>query len=147
MENRRIEAEQQYSELQIKMADYGKKLYSDEETLIWFDEYKKNISHTYNTLLTMSAGDARDYAIRMQGDLALDPELAARIKTANEYSIKRRGVEERTDWDWKTKNEWIEKNPYCFIPIKNNEGEVIGGRLGTKKEYDDLKAQREKLRK
>lgn len=47
---------------------------------------------------------------------------------------------------WKEKDEWKKNNPYCFVPIKNAEGKAIGGRLGSRSEYDELqmKIKREK---
>ena len=44
------EATEQYSKLQLLLAEYGGKLYNDEETLLWFDKYKKNIERSYESM-------------------------------------------------------------------------------------------------
>lgn len=33
-----------------------------------------------------------------------------------------------------TKQQLIEETPYCFVPYKNEWGEIIGGRLGSAQE-------------
>ena len=139
MERRQNEANEQYKKLQMMLAEYGSKLYNDEATMIWFDEYKKTIKKTFNSLSVIGWGDARNFAVREQGEIANDPELIARIRTASEYAEKLKAIEERTDMDWKQKNEWRENNPYCFVPFKNSEGNVIGGRLGSKTELEEQK--------
>ncbi|MBQ7697363.1 MAG: hypothetical protein IJT35_02135 [Paludibacteraceae bacterium] len=147
MEKRRTEANEQYAKLQILLAEYGIQLHNDEATLKWFSEYKKNISGTFYDFVTLDPGGARDYAVRKQGEIAGDPELMARIRTANEYNAKLKAIENRTDLDWQQKQEWVENNPYCFVVIKDDEGKVIGGRLGTKAELEQQKREIERLRK
>lgn len=147
IERRQNEANEQYNKLQIMLAEYGAKLYNDEITMIWFDEYKKDIRNTFNSLSVIGWGEAKDYAIRQQGEIACDPELAARIRTANEYIAKRKAIEERTDMDWKQKNEWKENNPYYFVPIKDNQGNIISGRLGSKVELEEYKRKVERLQR
>ena len=147
IEQRKNEANEQYSRLQMMLAEYGAKLYNDEATLIWFDAYKRSINDAFNTLSTVGWDDARDYAIRKQGEIATDPELTARVRTASEYTAKRKAVEERTDMDWKEKDEWKTNNPYCFVPIKNVEGKVIGGRLGSKSELEEQIREEERQRR
>ena len=146
IERRQTEANEQFSKLQMMLAEYAAKLYNDEATLVWFDEYKRSIHDAYNTLTTIGWDEARNYAIRMQGNIAIDPELTARIKTASEYVSKRKAIEDRSDMNWQEKSEWMENNPYCFVPIKNHEGEVIGGRLGSKAEYDAQVQEAERVR-
>lgn len=146
IERRNIEANEQYKKLQLLLAEYAGKLYNDEETLNWFNDYKKSISEAFGTLMGLGADEARDYAIRKQGQIALDPELNARIRTTTEYVEMRKTIDNRSDLSWKEKDEWRENHPYCFIPIRNGEGEVIGGRLGSKSEYDDLQLKKEKER-
>jgi hypothetical protein len=146
IERRQTEANEQFSKLQMMLAEYAAKLYNDEATLVWFDEYKRSIHDAYNTLTTIGWDEARNYAIRMQGNIAIDPELTARIKTASEYVSKRKAIEDRSDMNWQEKSKWMENNPYCFVPIKNHEGEVIGGRLGSKAEYDAQVQEAERVR-
>ena len=147
IEQRKNEANEQFSRLQLLLAEYGAKLHNDETTLIWFDEYKKHISESFYTLSTIEWGDARDYAIRKQGEIATDPELVSRIRTANEYIERCNAIEERTDMNWKEKDEWKTNNPYCYVPIKNSEGKVVGGRLGSKSELEEQIREAEIMRR
>lgn len=146
IERRNMEANEQYSKLQTLFAEFAGKLYNDEETLNWFYNYRKSINESFESIRTLGADEARDYAIRKQGELMVDPELNARVRTASEYVEKREAIERSSDLSWKEKDEWKKNNPYCFVPIKNVEGKVIGGRLGSKSEYDELqmKIKREK---
>ena len=148
IERRNMEADEQYSKLQSLFAEYAGKLYNDEETLNWFYNLRKSINESFESIRTLGADEARDYAIRKQGELKIDPELNARVRTASEYVEKRQAIERSSDLSWKEKDEWKENNPYCFVPIKNAEGKVIGGRLGSRSEYDELqmKIKREKRR-
>lgn len=134
----RNEATEQYGKLQLLLAEYGGKLYNDEETLFWFDDYKKKIERGYESL---GPYEARTYAIRKQGEIANDPELMARIRTANEYQAAVQSIRECSDMSMQEKTDWIANHPYCFIPIANGEGEIIGGKLGTKAELEAYKAE------
>ena len=129
------EADEQYCKLQLLLAEYGGKLNNDKETLLWFDDYKKKIARSYESMRSRGPYDARDYAIRKQGEIAVDPELMARIRTANEYHAEVQSILQRSDMSQKEKLDWIAEHPYCFIPIKNSEGEIIGGKLGTKQSW------------
>ena len=128
------EANEQYRRLQIVLAEYGNKLHNDEETLVWFDAYKNNINSQFNSLISFYPAEARDYAIRKQGEVASNPELTARIRTANEYQAIIKDLQKRDDMTQAEKNEWITNHPYSFIPIIGRNGEIIGGKLGTKVE-------------
>lgn len=146
IERREREANEEYNKLQMLLADYAGKLYNDEETLNWFNNYKKSISEAFGTLMGLGADEARNYAIREQGKITLDPELNARIRTAAEYIEMCQTIEKRSDLSWEEKDEWSKNHPYCFVPIRNGEGEVIGGRLGSKSEYDDMLLKKERER-
>lgn len=146
IERRNMEANEQYSKLQMLLAEYAGKLYNDEETLNWFYNYRKSINDAFESIRNIGADEARDYAIRKQGQIALDPELNARIRTATEYVEMRQAIEKRSDISWKEKDEWSKNHPYCFVPIRNGEGEVIGGRLGSKSEYEDIQLRKERER-
>lgn len=146
IERRNIEANEQYKKLQLLLAEYAGKLYNDEETLNWFSNYRKSISEAFGTLMGIGADEARNYAIRKQGELLLEPELNARIRTANEYVEMRQAIYNNSELSWKEKDEWRENHPYCFVPIKDGEGQVIGGRLGSKSEYDDILLRKERER-
>lgn len=135
------EANEQYSKLQLKLAEYGSRLNNDDETLLWFDDYKKKIDRSYISFLTsFGPFDARNYAIRKQGEIANDPELMARIRTANEYRATMQSIQQ-SNMSQQEKTDWIAEHPYCFIPIVNSEGEIIGGKLGTKAELEAYKAE------
>ena len=146
-ERRQNEANEQYRRLQMMLAEYGSKLYNDEATMIWFDEYKKNIKESYYAFSGLGWGEARNYAVRMQGEIKSDPELMARIRTSVEYLEKWNLIEERTDLDYKQKNDWKDNNPYCFVPFKNSEGKVVGGRLGSKTELEEQKREAYRLQR
>lgn len=135
------EATEQYSKLQLLLAEYGGKLNNDEETLLWFDDYKNKIERSYESMRSLGPYDARDYAIRKQGEIANDPELMARIRTANEYQAALQSIRQRSDMSQQEKADWIAEHPYCFIPIANSEGKIIGGKLGTKAELEAYKAE------
>lgn len=135
------EANEQYSKLQLLLAEYGGKLYNDEETLLWFDDYKKNIERGYESMRELGPYDARRYAISKQGEIATDPELMARIRTANEYQTAVQSIRQRSDMSQQEKTDWITDHPYCFIPVANGDGKIIGGKLGTKAELEAYKAE------
>lgn len=136
MDIQQREATEQFSKLQIMLGEYGDQLNNDEATLIWFDNYKMNIKKTFERLFNHSWGEAEDYAIRMQGEIVNDPELKARIRTSKEYQLEVKSIQERKDMSIEEKKEWMRKHPYCFIPILNNEGKIVGGKLGTKAELE-----------
>ena len=142
MDNQINEANEEYQNLQIILAEYGNQLNNDQETLVWFDEYKDKIRSSFNSFMNRGyAVDARDYCIRKKGEIAADPELNARIRTAKEYQTAVNRIQERTDMSQDDKNEWMFFHPYCFIPIVNNDGKVIGGKLGTEEELEAYKAE------
>ena len=141
LERASYEATEQYSKLQLLLAEYGDKLYNDEETLLWFDKYKKEIEQSYESMRGFGPYDARNYAIRKQGEIANDPELMARIRTANEYRAAVQSIRQRSDMSQQEKMDWIADHPYCFIPIANSDGKIIGGKLGTKAELEAYKAE------
>lgn len=135
------EANEQYSKLLLKLAEYGSRLNNDDETLLWFDDYKKEIDRSYISYLrSFGPFDARNYAIRKQGEIANDPELMARIRTANEYRATMQSIQQ-SNMSQQEKTDWVAEHPYCFIPIVNSEGEIIGGKLGTKAELEAYKAE------
>ena len=131
MEALHDEATDQYSKLQIMLEDFGDQLNNDKATLIWFDNYKKEIANTFKALSNQSWGEARNYAIRMQGEIVNDPELIARVRTSKEYQAQLKSIQERKDMSNEEKVKWILNHPYRFIPILNNEGRIVGGKLGT----------------
>ena len=131
IEQRERAANEQYEKLITRLAEYGGQLYNDRETLTWFDQYKRKIQSNFYSFLNISSSEALNYAIRAQGEIAYDPELQARIRTADEYRSLVKSIEERTDLSWQEKQEWIQSHPYRFEAITNDEGKVIGGRLGN----------------
>ena len=113
----------------MMLAEYGYQLYNDEATLIWFDKYKKEIKDNFYTLSEIDSNEARNYAVRMQGEILIDPELQARIRTSNEYRAIIRNIQERKDLSQEDKRTWIISHPYRFAPILNEKGKIIGGKL------------------
>ena len=122
------------------LAEYGNRLNNDEATLKWFDNYKKDIERAFNTLSSVGWDDARDYAIEKQSYIANDPELKARIRTAQEYQSLVKNIKESKYFSQDEKREWILNHPYYFIPMVNGEGVIIGGSLGTKAQLDEYNA-------
>ena len=148
IEQRANEANIHYSQLMIKLGEYGNMLNNDEATLIWFSEYKKDIRNTFNVLTGLGKWDtARDYVIRKQGDIATDPELQARIRTAKEYHAKLKSIQNNNDMTTEEKADWMRNHPYCFIPFVNGDNRIIGGKLGTKEELNAYKAEEERKKR
>ena len=140
IETRKNEAIAQFQHLKIMLAEYGNRLNNDEATLKWFDNYKKDIERAFNTLSSVGWDDARDYAIEKQSYIANDPELKARIRTAQEYQSLVKKIKESKYFSQDEKREWILNHPYYFIPMVNGEGVIIGGSLGTKAQLDEYNA-------
>lgn len=147
-ERRRNEAYTQYSKLLTILGEYGSKLNNDNATLLWFKQYKDEITEEFEAYSELESwAEALDYVILKQGEVANDPELLARIRTSKEYKENLKSILERKDMSQDQKNEWIQKNPYCFIPIEDNNGKVIGGKLGTTADIDAYKAEKEKKKR
>ena len=60
IEQRRNEANEQYSRLMMLLGEYGMQLNGDEQTLIWFDNYKKDIQKSFNSLCNWLLGKGKD---------------------------------------------------------------------------------------
>lgn len=132
---REREANQQLSNLNVLLANYALMLNNDELTLTWFENFKRIYLGTVEEFINF--GDhatAIEYAITYQGEIVNNAELLARIRTSKEYKEKIALINSRTDLDWNSKQNLIADNPYCFVPYKNDKGEIIGGRLGSKEE-------------
>ena len=129
-------ANQEYKELMITLSDYGDRLNNDKETLSWFEKYKQKISDTFNSKMNNDPAGARNYCIRTKGDIAVDPELRARIRTSEEYKEQIYYIQFRSDYSEDEKKEYIKNHPYIFIPIVDDDGEIIGGKLGTLEELE-----------
>ena len=148
---REREASQQLSNLNVLLANYGQMLNNDELTLTWFDNFKRKRLATVEDFIRL--GDhatAIEYAIRYQGEIANNAELLARIRTSKDFKEKITFINSRTDLDWNSKQNLIADNPYCFVPYKNDKGEIIGGRPGSKeelqKQIEEAKLEAEKKR-
>lgn len=131
-ERQRNEAYTQYSKLLTILGEYGSKLNNDDVTLLWFKKYKDEIKDEFESYSELGSwSEALEFAILMQGEVANDPELIARVRTSKEYKEFIKKIQDRTDINQEQKNELIRNHPYHFIPIKDSHGKVIGGRLGT----------------
>lgn len=135
MEESMNEATEQYLKLCKILVEYEIQLYNDVETRSWFSNYKKKIKQQFESLSDEGRwGEARNYAVRQIGRIATDSELMARISTAREYETIIEDLQKRTDMTQEDKRNWILDHPYCFIPIVDSSGNIIGGRLGTSAE-------------
>lgn len=134
------EADEQFSKLIIMLSEYGMQLNNDKNTLDWFNNFKNKIQKEYYSIPFDWSLRLR-YAIRMQGEIACNLELMARIRTTNEYKSIINNILERNDLSQNQKKEWILNHPYYFIPILNQKNEIIGGKLGTKEEFDSYNAE------
>lgn len=148
---REKEASQQLSNLNVLLANYALILNNDELTLTWYENFKRKYLDTVEEFIRF--GDhatAIEYAIRYQGEIVNNAELLARIRTSKEYKEKITLINSTIDLDWNSKQNMIADNPYCFVPYKNDEGEIIGGRLGSKaelqKQIEDAKLEAERKR-
>ena len=138
VERRMNEASEQYLKLCKMLGEYEIQLYNDTETKSWFSNYKKEIIQKYDSLSEHGRwGEAKNYSVREIGRIATDSELMARISTAREYETLIADLQKRTDMSQEEKHAWILDHPYCFIPIVDSSGNIIGGRLGTKAELQE----------
>lgn len=148
MEQRHYRAEEECAKLQKVLGEIRVQLNSDSETLIWFEDYsQKTLGQVKQCINVGDYGTAINWAIRMQGEVVYDPEVAARIRTSQEYASMKQNVIVRLDWSNEDKKTWLEDHPYCFVAIKNKDEKVISGRLGTKQELElQIKMRKEKER-
>lgn len=145
LEARENEAYNQYSQLQKELSEYSLKLNNDEQTLLWFDKYKNDITETFKQILRYGDYEmAIEYGIRKRGEIANDSELIARIRTSKEYQDKLQSIRLSSDMTQEEKNQWEINNPYCFVPFYGSDGKVIGGRLGSKSELDQQRQEAER---
>ena len=135
IENNKTEAYQRLSSLEIFIAEYRLKINQDYESLDWFEQFRNNYVSDIKSLITYGLyRDAIYAAIEYKGEIANNAELLARIRTSAEYKDRIYYIQSRSDIDWDTKQQLIEETPYCFVPYKNEWGEIIGGRLGSAQE-------------
>ena len=136
MERRKIAASEAISNLHVAFANYNTLLHQDQETMSWFNNLRSTVIDNVEASRNMgNYGDALELATISMGELASHAELQARIRTNKEYEEKKLMVLS-SNLSYQEKQEWLDNNPYCFIPMFNNEGKVIGGRLGTKSELE-----------
>ncbi|MBP3712803.1 MAG: hypothetical protein J6I86_10110 [Bacteroidaceae bacterium] len=145
MEKRKNEAAEQYLKLCKILGEYEIQLYNDVETRSWFSNYKQEIKQQFESMSDEGRwGEARNYVVRQIGRIATDSELMARISTAREYETIIEDLQKRTDMTQEEKRNWILDHPYCFIPIADSSGNIIGGRLGSKEELQEYKRKAKK---
>lgn len=131
VENRANAANEALSQLEILLSKYEAKLNNDQETLNWYNGYKKELIKNVSEMISNGDyGGARRLAVANIGKVASNSELNARVRTSEEYLEIKRMILSRTDVDYEFKERWIKDNPYKFVPILSDTGEVIGGKLG-----------------
>ncbi len=135
-------ANDEYQALLLELSEYLDKLNNDKETLSWFNDYKQSITDSFNSMVKFDPAGARNYCIKMKGEVALNSELRARVRTSEEYKEEMRYIKYRSDLSEAEKKEYIENHPYVFIPIYDDDHKVIGGRLGTKQELNEMAIKR-----
>ena len=142
IDNKMNAANEEYSNLKKQLAEYREQLNDDEATLSWFSDFVDYIEADYESYTKKyDWGGAYNYCISKKGDLAIDPELRARIRTSKEYKEMQSGM------GYQERLEWKMANPYCFIPITNDQGKIIGGKLGTPEELKEWKEKRARERR
>lgn len=128
-ENRSTQAYQKYSELAQLIGEKRQKISNDRETLIWFEE---NInSMLKNVKSSLDVGDystAYNRATEYMGEIYSNTELSCRIRTYEEYVSVVESIRNRTDLTYQQKQEWYAKYSYRFVPMRNQEGKVIGAK-------------------
>ena len=101
-------------------------LHNDEETRIWFQNYKNNIQQEIAD--EINAGNYRS-AIRLATDKAsemiLNPEVQGRIKTNQQYQQIKEEQRKLAGNNQELFNYWLAKNPYTHKNIIDAEGNVI----------------------
>ena len=129
-EERKQKSIEQTNAVKTALGKARESLHKDKETLAWFDKKARDIEERLN-----AAAEVGDYAgainlgIQQAGELANDAELNGRIRTNAEYESKKQRLQDLADKGkikQETANYYLEKNPYSFKPIKDNEGNIIG---------------------
>lgn len=133
LESRRVSAYEALSNLYNVFAQYAQLLHNDTETMTWFNNYRKKIIGSVDSFMnTNDYSNAYTCAIRCQGEVSSNLELAARVRTNKEYVEIKKGIISRSDLSQEEKDKWIKENPYKFVPIKSDDGTIIGGLLDIK---------------
>ena len=126
-ENRSAQAYEKYSELAQLIGEKRQRISNDRETLIWFDENINSMLKDVQSALNVGDyASASNIATRHIGDIYSHTELRCRIQTYDEYLSVVKSIQERSDMTYQQKQEWFAIYPYKFVPIRNNEGHVIG---------------------
>lgn len=129
-EKRKNNANQEYIKLCQLLAEKHQLLHNDQETLQWFENLKKETLGRVQSLLNIGDYDlALEKAIRLQGEIAYNPELSAKIRANAEYEEICNRIMSRTDMTQSEKNEWIKSHPYKFSPFIDKDGVIFGGKL------------------
>lgn len=143
MEERKRTANEKISAMDVAFGKMKSELHQDEETLKWFDNYAKNYKNQVNAFAQLGDyGNAINSAVRLAGEAASSGELAARIKTNQQYEQKVKEIQALADngtITQTTRDRWIAQNQYSFTPITNEQGEVIGGKDWTAKNSTPVK--------
>lgn len=131
-EDRRYKAADANAGIDLLFNNVGQQLHQDAETASWFEGFKnKYKGEVDNYLLSGDYGNAIFYAKQAAAKAAQDPELLARIESNSEYQTQKKAVDSlfaSGKIDQVTRDRWLDQNKYHFDAVKNNVGEVIGGK-------------------
>lgn len=143
IENRMNKATETQSAIDAALGKIETQLHQDEETALWFQDKKNKIKETIQDQINIgNYGAAIRVGTKLAGEIASDTELAARIKSNEQYKkivddVEKR-VEEgqvtRQDADW-----FLANNKYKHENITDGQGNVIGGKeIKLKPLYNSL---------
>lgn len=146
MEERKRKADEKSSAMDVTFGEFRSKLHNDKETLKWFDDRVKQYKAQVEGYAQIGDyGNAIRSATLLAGQAAKDGEIMDRIKANGEYQqaldkLKNRvgkGISQQT-YNYFKDNFF----KYSYNEIKDEDGNVIGGSLGTnldKQPVDDVK--------
>lgn len=127
-EERANKASDAYAQLCEIIGDAFSQIHQDKETQLWFDENIRSMAKEVKMYMDGgNYGAALRNAIRYKGEIKVNSELIARIKTNKEYTEIRELILNRKDLSLEEKKDWEKTYPYKFVPMKDKDGHIIGG--------------------
>lgn len=135
MEERKRKADEKSSAMDVAFGEFRSKLHNDKETLKWFDDRVKEYKSQVDGYAQIGDyGNAIRSATLLAGQAAKDGEIMDRIKANSEYQQALDKLKTRVgkDISQQTYN-YFKDNffKYSYNEIKDEDGNVIGGSLGT----------------